>query len=220
VNADGSTDRDGRESSLTKGTDLNETMAMVAVDPGQNRDLELSAEITVGTVDPGEEASLDIRSQTSDNATSSAGIETGLDVNIKANSGLNPSRERGLQGSTQDESRLEGGGTEDTINGNVELTLGGNIGARGDVHGKSSQDISGEDELIVTITPGDQGSFQRSLEVGVEVQPDLQGSTGLGVNDTSLATQGTTLKSGSTLGSETSKEGGRVAVVSATEDST
>jgi hypothetical protein len=52
------------------------------------------------------------------------------------------------------------------------------------------------------------------------VQPELQGSTSLGVNDTSLATQGTTLKSGSTLGSETSKEGRRVAMVSATEDST
>jgi hypothetical protein len=54
----------------------------------------------------------------------------------------------------------------------------------------------------------------------VEVEPDLQGSTSIGVNDTSLATQGTTLKGSSTLSSETSKEGRRVAVVAATEDST
>jgi hypothetical protein len=106
VNADGSTDRDGGESSLTESTNLNETVAVVAVDPGKNGDLEVSAEITVGTVDPGEEAGLDISSQTSDNATSSAGMETGLDVNIKTNRGLNPSRKRGLEGSTQNESRL------------------------------------------------------------------------------------------------------------------
>ncbi|KAJ6088829.1 hypothetical protein N7499_004080 [Penicillium canescens] len=193
VNADGSTDRDDRESSLTKGTDLNETVAMVAVDPGQNGDLELSAEITVGTVDPGEEASLDISSHTSDNATSSAGIETGL-TSISRPTAASIQAERGLQGSTQDENRLEGGGTEYTIN-----------------------DISGEDDLIVTLTPGDQ-EVVKEASGSAWRQPDLQGSTGLGLNDTSLATQGTTLKSGSTLGSETSNERRRVVVVSATED--
>ena len=156
VHTDGSTNGDGRESSLSESTNLNKVATGVAVDPGKNGDLEVSAEVTLLAVDPGEEGGLDISGQTANNTASGADIQTDLDTDIKIKLSLNPSGKGSLGTSTQDEGGLEASSVKDTVNGHVKLTLGSDIGTSGNVHGQSSQDIFGENELVVTLTPGDQ----------------------------------------------------------------
>jgi len=156
VHTDGSTNGDGRESSLSKSTNLNKVTTSVTIDPGKNRDLEVSAEVALLAVDPGEEGSLDVSRQTADNTTSGADIQTDLDTGIKIKPSLNPSRKGSLSTSTQDKSGLEAGSLKDTVNGHIKLALGSDIGTSGDIHRQSSQDVCGENELVVTLTPGDQ----------------------------------------------------------------
>lgn len=217
---DGSTNGDGRESSVSKSTNLNKVTTGVTIDPGKNRDLEVSAEVTLLAVDPGEEGSLDISCQTADNTASGADIQTDFDIEIKIQSSLNPSGKGRLSTSTQDESRLEVGSLKDTVNGHVKLALGSDIGTSGDVDGQSSQDVFGEDELVVTLTPGDQGLLERDVQVGVEEQPKFEGGLSLVVDDTGLAAKSTTGESGSTFSAQTSKKFNRGVGGVATEDGT
>lgn len=145
MDANGGTNGDGGESSVSKSTNLNKFTTSTAIDPGKDRNLEVSAELTLGAVEPSKQGSLDVSRQTADNTTSGADIQTDLDVDIKVNLSLNPSGEGSLSSNAQDKSRLQAGGLEDTVDSHVKLTLGGDVGRSGDVDGQSSEDVGGED---------------------------------------------------------------------------
>jgi hypothetical protein len=106
VSTDGSTDGDGRQSSVGNDTDLDKAANVGAVAPAEDGGLESSLESTLGGVQPSNEGSLDLSIQAGNNTAGSTNAETGLDVGTKAEVSVDikESRKRSLSGGAQNES--------------------------------------------------------------------------------------------------------------------
>ena len=204
--ANGGTNGDSAQSISGEVAGSNEAAVGLAVDPGENGSLEVDVQRAVLAVQPGEKAGLDVGVQAAHETASSASLQTSLDVNVKTNGGVEEASKGSLEVATEDEGGLEVRSREDTVNGNVDGFLGGDLGAAGDVDSQCGQDIALESGGR-TVTPGVKLLEQSALDVDLGGQPGLQLLTGRSVNDAGLAAKSTTLKSGSTVGTEAGEEG-------------
>lgn len=210
----GSTNRDGSQRGLGNGADKSQTGVeadinlSLNIEPDKDGSLQLGAESALGTLDPGEEFGLDVGRHTGDETASSAGVETGLDVNAEVGSGVEESLQLSLEANVEDQGTLQDAGLVDTVNGDIDLVLGGNVGADGDVESEAGENIGVQDQVGLALTPGKERKLQVTGDVslGLEVQPLLQLQAGVVSDDSGFATQSTTLKGSSGVSADTGKQ--------------
>jgi hypothetical protein len=209
--SNGSTNRDGGQSTLGERTNGNETSTVLAVNPGKKGDLQVSAERAVIEVEPGKQRSLDISSQAANNTTVGADTETSPDISTKAQVGLKESGKGSLSRELKDKSGRQVHSGENTLNSHVDGILSSNLSASRDECGQRGQDISSQGDISRSITPSQKVSLEGTLDVGLGVQPLLEFSTSTDVNGASTASDSTTLESSSTVSTQTREErnGGR-----------
>ena len=204
-----STNRYRAQRAIGKMAKLNNTRLDLPFQPGQDGGLQSMLKSAVRAMQPSLEGRLDFLGQAGDNTTTSAEAEGGLDLGFQMGSTFDESVERRLGDGTEDSGSLEFSGFEDTVDGNVETTLGDNIRAGREEHSKAGDDVGFQGSLGTGIAPVQEGLLQASLKVSCAVKPVLEFHQGVVMDLSSRATERTSLEGSRCLSAETFKLRGR-----------
>jgi hypothetical protein len=133
---DGSTGGDRCQTTAGQRANGNDVGASLTLQPSQNGNLQRSGQGAFGTGEPGLQGGLNIGGEVDEDTAASTKAETSPNLGIE--SSINRRREecgqRSLGRSAQDNIGGNLGGGEDTLKGNKEVALGGDVSASGDQH--------------------------------------------------------------------------------------
>ena len=130
---DGSTGRDRCQTTAGQRANGNDVGTNLTLQPSQNGNLQRSGQGAFGTGEPGLQGGLNIGGEVDKDTAASTKAETSPNLGIE--SSINRRREecgqRSLGGSAQDNICGDLGGGEDTLKGDKEVALGGDVSASG-----------------------------------------------------------------------------------------
>ena len=168
------------------------------------------------------ESGLDFGGQTGDQTTTGSQVHTGLDVLGEAGSAstLEEGLERLLELVGQDNVLASGfGSTEDTLEGNQETALGGDVSALGRQNRQTSRNVNVQKAVVTTGTPVQKGRTETRVEVTtVTAQPASELLACGGVNGTSLNTHRTSLEGSGGVCADARENVGRALATTTTEE--
>lgn len=180
-----------------------DTSAGLIVDPESDGSLEFSRKTAVGATKISDESGLDISSEGSNNTAVGADVEGNVDlrINIKVNfkEGGNVGLQTGFNSDTDGSAH-----SRDASDIDRQTTLGSDANGNGDVDGEFGNDIGAQ--LSRSGAPALQRALQVGIKINITTNPSLKAGPGTGTDVTSLCTEASTSKGGTTLSTETAEE--------------
>lgn len=199
-----STNGDGGQATSGHLAQRDEAVARLALNPREESGHQVTGERDVRAVEESLQSAHDVGLKTADETTTSGEVQGRLDLlgETGATVALQELLEGVLQRGAENKLTPNVGGAQDTVEGDDETTLGGDVSGRRAQDRETSGDIDFEKTVITASGPAKQGLAERLLEVRavVTAQPRSQLLASVGLAGTSLETHRSSLKSRGRIG--------------------